>query len=154
MYNRKYYLNIKNDPKRWAKLLERQRDNRRNLKLDPKYFKYISDSGKTYYSKKKLEDPQWFINRMEQCRNTLKKKRIKLIKLLGGKCVRCGFTDIRALQLDHINGGGTKLTKGKYSTIISNYLKNIEECKKEIQILCANCNWIKRHENEECKRKA
>src|SRR5271157_4917708 len=34
-----------------------------------------------------------------------------VILIFGGKCIRCGFTDWRALQVDHINGGGTRERK-------------------------------------------
>jgi hypothetical protein len=34
--------------------------------------------------------------------------RAKLIEAYGSKCVRCGFDDSRALQIDHVNGGGSK----------------------------------------------
>lgn len=78
--------------------------------------------------------------------------RIKLILELGGKCSNCGYSDIRALQLDHIKGGGTKERKklSAYSVYLK-YLKNIGKTKKILQILCANCNWIKIHENQETK---
>ena len=77
--------------------------------------------------------------------------RIKLLLLLGDKCVRCGFSDVRALQIDHINGGGKQEMK-KFGTNIvmyQYYVKNPEEAKQKLQILCANCNWIKRYENQE-----
>src|SRR5262245_2380798 len=36
-----------------------------------------------------------------------KNRREKIFALLGGAvCVGCGFTDQRALQIDHIDGGG------------------------------------------------
>ena|SRR5215831_4325033 len=82
----------------------------------------------------------------------LKKNRAKLFDILGNKCMRCGFTDIRCLQIDHINGGGRiEHRKFRNSTdmMIWNYLKN-PDLIKNIQLLCANCNWIKRHENKEC----
>ncbi len=68
-------------------------------------------------------------------------------------CVRCGFTDIRALQIDHINGGGVQELKVVSSTdrVYRAILKNPDKTK--YQILCANCNWIKRVENRECRRK-
>ena len=34
-------------------------------------------------------------------------QRKEMIKLLGNTCIKCGFSDIRALQVDHINGGGS-----------------------------------------------
>ena len=39
------------------------------------------------------------------------KIRETIIRMLGGKCIKCNFTDPRALQMDHINGGGTKEMK-------------------------------------------
>ena len=76
--------------------------------------------------------------------------RIKLIHLLGGVCKRCGFSDIRALQLDHINGGGLKEQK-KLGTHVMyrKYLLDLAKAKACLQVLCANCNWIKRHTNSE-----
>ena len=73
-----------------------------------------------------------------------------LIELLGGKCKKCGFKDIRALQVDHINGGGKKEIH-KYSAKIryKNYIESIKNKEEKYQLLCANCNWIKRFENKE-----
>lgn len=74
----------------------------------------------------------------------------RVIKALGGKCVKCGFLDIRALQIDHIKGGGNKEMKLKgYKTIYYEIIKNPESMKDRYQVLCANCNWIKRYENKE-----
>lgn len=71
-----------------------------------------------------------------------------IVKNYGGKCVRCNFTDWRALQVDHINGGGSK-EKMNYS-----YYKKLSVTTdtSKYQLLCANCNWIKRYENNECKK--
>ena len=81
------------------------------------------------------------------------KLRYKIIKLLGRKCVKCGFQDVRALQIDHIDGGGSKERK-QYKIGGYNYYKYILslseiDMKSKYQILCANCNWIKRFENNE-----
>ena len=77
--------------------------------------------------------------------------RVEAINILGGRCKRCGFDDIRALQIDHINGGGSKEIKeiGGYKI----YLKIIstKNKDKDYQVLCANCNWIKRYENKEVR---
>ena len=77
-------------------------------------------------------------------------RRKRLIESLGGKCVRCGFSDWRALQLDHVNGGGTKQyhkDPGTYYWRL--YAGKVEP--KDIQLLCSNCNWIKRYEENECR---
>ena len=74
--------------------------------------------------------------------------------LLGGKCSwegGCDWVDPRALQIDHKHGGGGREIKqlgGTYAI----YLKIIalgSEAQKDYQILCANHNWVKRHENKE-----
>lgn len=75
-----------------------------------------------------------------------------LIDILGSKCAICGFSDIRALQFDHINSNGSQERKNRFATttvMIYYYLKHIDEAKRHIQILCANCNWIKRAEMNE-----
>ncbi len=78
-------------------------------------------------------------------------KRVQILTELGGRCKGCGNSDTRVLQLDKIKGGHLKLMKEIKSThqLYVKLLKNIEETKKEWQILCANCNWIKRYKNNE-----
>lgn len=78
--------------------------------------------------------------------------RIKLMQILDGvKCNRCGFSDERALQLDHIKGDGYTYKKGVAgnSRIIKYYIANPIEANTVLQVLCANCNSIKRNENKE-----
>jgi len=75
-----------------------------------------------------------------------------VLDILGGKCNRCGFDDYRALQIDHINGDGyIERTKGK--GFGSDYSKRVMQSflngENKYQLLCANCNWIKRVENKE-----
>ena len=68
------------------------------------------------------------------------------VDLLGGKCARCEFDDPRALQIDHINGGGVQ-ELSKYNCRKKYYEKvrdSFENKEGVYQILCANCNWIKR----------
>lgn len=78
-----------------------------------------------------------------------KKMKLAIHALLGDTCIKCGFSDWRALQIDHINGGGHKekvgMTKNYYKTVLEKILSGSEE----YQLLCANCNWIKRYENKE-----
>ena len=64
------------------------------------------------------------------------------------QCVKCGFSDIRALSIDHITAIGAH-NRGKlagqllYQHLIkANYPIGF-------QTLCMNCQWIKRHENRE-----
>jgi hypothetical protein len=81
------------------------------------------------------------------------KKRNLMLFILGGKCVRCGFQDIRALQIDHINGGGIKERKLlNTKDFHRKVLKSLKNKENKYQLLCANCNWIKRSENKEWGR--
>jgi len=66
------------------------------------------------------------------------------------KCNKCPYTDIRALSIDHINGDGSEHRKlinkrgiGFYNWLIKN---NYPE---GFQVLCMNCQFIKRDENNE-----
>jgi hypothetical protein len=75
--------------------------------------------------------------------------RSEVLKLLGNRCVRCSFSDERALQIDHINGGGLREYRENGSWGV---YKSVLNHKNQYQLLCANCNWIKRsEENENCQ---
>lgn len=79
-------------------------------------------------------------------------KRKEIIDALGGKCKRCGFDDIRALQIDHINGGGYQEMKNIHSRErLRIVVKSIKDNENKYQVLCANCNWIKRYEDKKKK---
>ncbi len=56
-------------------------------------------------------------------------------------CVLCGFEDVRALSIDHINGGGTEhrrqIHKNMYRWLVDNNYP------KGYQTLCMNCQFIK-----------
>lgn len=69
----------------------------------------------------------------------------------GAFCKRCGFTDTRALQLDHVNGTGHVQKKeiGSGLRLYQFLKKNGYPNQEEYQILCANCNTIKKIENNE-----
>lgn len=85
----------------------------------------------------------WKIRKLGYARN----RAARAIKILGGKCVVCGINDHRVLQIDHINGGGVEEVKtiGRYN-MVSKILVGETNV---YQLLCANCNWIKRWENNE-----
>jgi len=82
------------------------------------------------------------------------KIRLSVIQKLGAVCINCDFSDARALQIDHIKGGGLKerrkngyLDRFKYYKMLDNL--PLDELRQNYQILCANCNWIKRATNKE-----
>ena len=77
------------------------------------------------------------------------KLRQAVIALLGGKCVSCGISDVRVLQIDHINSNGAEDRK-IYGAGQPAYYQHILDCKGiGYQLLCANCNWLKRYERRE-----
>ena len=78
-----------------------------------------------------------------------KRLRAQVIEILGGCCARCGFSDARALQVDHVNGDGSvdrKKFRGQ-DTLYKHIIRR--GAQGRYQILCANCNWIKRDEDGE-----
>lgn len=71
-------------------------------------------------------------------------KRSAAIAYLGSQCVQCGFSDLRALQIDHV------YDDGKHDRIMFNptqIYQRILNGSPRYQLLCANCNWIKRFEH-------
>ena len=77
------------------------------------------------------------------------KNKNEIFKILGSQCKRCGLEDLRVLQIDHVKGGGTQERKNKHSGYYQTILKTMKNKKIKYQILCANCNWIKRIKNKE-----
>lgn len=78
--------------------------------------------------------------------------RQKALVHLGGKCVHCGESDGRVLQLDHVKGGGlTDIRKNKKHGWAK--YKQAARSRTKYQLLCANCNWIKRYTHNECGAK-
>ena len=99
----------------------------------------------------KEKNPEFKKRQQSNSREYSRRNRRKILETMGGKCTRCGETDWRCLQIDHINGGGCRYSKthnGRtvYNNAIAGY---IIEHTEEYQLLCANCNWKKRYENNE-----
>jgi len=90
------------------------------------------------------------------CESVLDKARRKALKetvhdKLGHSCSRCGFDDKRALQIDHVFGGGNQ-EHAEIKNPAKFYRKVLADEEGQYQMLCANCNWIKRAENQEHRR--
>lgn len=83
----------------------------------------------------------------EQGVATRRRKRLALIAALGGCCERCGFDDPRALQIDHVHGGGR--AERAAGTNRAGYYAKVLANREDYALLCANCNAIKRIEQGE-----
>jgi hypothetical protein len=108
---------------------------------------------------------EWYHeNREKACiysANWKDKVKKEIFELLGDKCsnpkclVPGGCKDPRCLQIDHVNGNGKK-DRIRFGATIQYYryiLKEIQRGSKDYQLLCANCNWIKRVEKKEYSQK-
>lgn len=85
--------------------------------------------------------------------NLTSERKKKVYEALGNVCTHCGFSDYRALQIDHVHGFGKrdKINK-RHTNAKAFYLFVYESVSKnegKYQILCANCNWIKRYSQKE-----
>ena len=90
------------------------------------------------------------LKRTSQCQECLEKipgwnakYREPVISYYGGKCVCCGETESKFLELHHVNGDGKAHRErigvsgtGMYRHLISNNFQS----EWELQILCANCH--------------
>ncbi len=112
------------------------------------------------FLEKIINTPELREKRIERLKNwrqshqgTHAKIRKEVLDFLGNKCVRCGIDDFRVLQIDHINGNGYQERKqfGRSSGASTvRYYRHILDVNGEgYQLLCANCNWIKRYEQSE-----
>jgi len=114
---------------------------RANLKRYRGYFKKYRDGNKKKISFRYM--------------SSMQKRRMAVLEKFGNKCSLCGFSDSRALQIDHVNGGGAReLLKHKSSSdYYYKYLNKViqDRCNK-YRLLCANCNWIEYAKRREVAR--
>lgn len=104
------------------------------------------ESKRLYY----LVNKEWH---KQKCRRRHLVWRAKAILRLGEVCAHCGFTDVRALQIDHILGGGAKEKEFYNGHIVEIYKKVVNTFGPlAYQLLCANCNTIKAFEDGAFRR--
>lgn len=77
--------------------------------------------------------------------------RTEALNLLGGCCVRCGETDFRVLQINHIQGDGLHhhAARGYNSgtNLVRKIIKGLVD-HTTLEILCANCHQIVTYETQ------
>ncbi len=124
-----------------------------------KYKEQIAQRAHRYYinnkdkilARKKFKEKEYSATRKKYYLNIKQKV---LTNYGNGKCAcsNCGFDDIRSLSIDHINGDGAKQRKLLGKAIDGNHIylwlerNNYPE---GYQVLCMNCQWIKRMSNIE-----
>ena len=91
------------------------------------------------------------VRRREQHNLRNKKTKLEVFTHYGGnppKCSQCGITDIRVLTIDHINNDGAKHRReiGSYAGTSFYLWLRVHNYPEGYQVLCWNCNWIKRLE--------
>lgn len=145
--------------------LEQMKEFEKKRRQKPKEREYKKNYDAMYQKKSKYKDYQKNYHKKlrdkhgeelnKKSREYHKKLRLAIISAYTNgtmKC-KCGYTDIRALTIDHINGGGRQERKriGSNSVFYNYLIKN--NFPEGYQILCANCNTIKRIENNENAKK-
>ncbi len=62
------------------------------------------------------------------------------------ECAICGFSDIKALSIDHMNGGGAAHRREVGQGI--NFYRWLRKhgYPEGYQVLCMNCQWVKRYD--------
>lgn len=96
------------------------------------------------------------VYKRENWRKNLEFQKLDTFKAMGNRCCVCNFFDKRALQIDHVKGNA-KIDKNASNNRIQ-YLRQVKlsylNKEGKYQLLCANCNWIKKHENRESTPRA
>ena len=94
--------------------------------------------------KKRQYDREHRAERIQRDNERNRKLRLETMNKLGGsKCMDCGYSDIRALDIDHINGREGK-SRRPIQAVCREILKMSQgEARAKYQVLCRNCNWIK-----------
>ena len=118
----------------------------------------IKEKAKLYREQRKIYNREYRANKAPKYLESLADRaklrsalKEQLLDRLGPRCTRCGFSDVRILQFDHILGGGTE-DKRKNPNVERKYQMWLADLNLEmkIQVLCPNCNWLKRVEQKEC----
>ena len=95
------------------------------------------------YRSEHKDDPKWKASQRERCRKFRHHLKAHIVKLMGGKCSRCGFNEhLFGLEFDHKDPKTKKYNPG--SLIGScNKQRAIDYITKNCILLCANCHALK-----------
>lgn len=87
--------------------------------------------------KKYWDKNDYHLNKKKRMRD----RKIEIMKLLGGKCVKCGNTDFRVLDINHKDKNKKKRPPKLHYTM-SNRLREWSKNISNLELLCANCHRI------------
>ncbi|QUC64869.1 hypothetical protein NsoK4_00875 [Nitrosopumilus sp. K4] len=109
-------------------------------------------------SKLQKKHDSFYANGSEKFYESLKEK---LFEILGGKvCSSCGFKDPRALGFSSMydEEAFDQIRRGGFASSWGKYISEPDLAKKELRVLCLNCNEIrepiKKKESEKPKKKS
>lgn len=163
-YQRKYKENMSLEKR---EMVNRKAADKRRIDRNAWLNSLSPENRQAYYNKRNEKNRQNYATDLsirekitKDSYNRYHQKRAMVIDYLGGRCSSpdCkwvnddgtpGCTDRLCLQVDHVKGDGRKRRKaGENGSIL--YLVVLKTVPgEEYQLLCANCNWIKRHINKE-----
>jgi len=89
--------------------------------------------------------PSKYVLRQREIRETYQINRKWVIEQLGGKCLKCGFDDILALDIHHEKGKKPKSWSKRKRDLFYYWKKQgfiPEEERKNMKLWCANCHRI------------
>lgn len=86
---------------------------------------------------RKTNKEHYYFIKNKSSRKRRHEKRIQLLKKYGGKCTCCGETELKFLQVDHIDKDGFIHRKTTWN-ICADLLRNPGGY--NVRILCANCH--------------
>ena len=98
-------------------------------------------------TRKQKYDKQWIANNPAKRKATkqrhLRKLKMDVIKIYGGKCKCCKEKEPLFLTVDHVNGDGKDHRKEIVGQAFYRYLRKLGKPDTRFQLLCFNCNIAK-----------
>ena len=95
-----------------------------------------ADYVREWYRALRKKNPYWSIERNAR-------QRAEVIYRLGGRCNQCGITDIRVLEVHHVNHDGYKEREKHRGESAGKQLTSVRRTPEHFELLCSNCHKIK-----------
>jgi hypothetical protein len=114
----------------------------RNREVSAKWYEKRREKVLARWRERYASDPEYRALMQHKARRSGTRDRrvlrAKVIEAYGGRCVCCGFADVRALDLDHVTRDGPSNRRPPYAA----YREAIKEAYPDrFRLLCRNCNW-------------